>query len=107
MSSTNFLSLRELRTSTSRINKMLSDDGKIIVTANGKPTALMIGLGESNLEETLALINQVKLARAIKNFRSNALQSGASELTLDDINAEIALSRQEKRQRLNQEDGNA
>jgi hypothetical protein len=79
---------------------MLSDDGKIILTSNGKPKAIMIQVNEADFEDTLAVLNQVKLARAISNIRAAARRSGASEMSLDEINAEIAQSRKERRERL-------
>jgi len=99
MGNTSFLSFRELRTSTSKINDMLTDDGKIVVTSNGKPKAIMIQVNEKDFEDTLAVLNQVKLAKAINNIRDSAQQSGASEMSLDEINAEIAQARKEKRDR--------
>ena len=98
MGTTNFISLRELRVSTAVLDKMLADDGKIIVTSSGRPKAVMLPINEANFEETLALINQVKLTKAINNIRLSSSQSGASEMTLDEINAEIAQSRQERHQ---------
>jgi len=99
MSGMNFLSFRELRTSTAKINDMLTDNGKIVVTSNGKPTAVMIQVNESNFEETLSVLNQVKLTKAINNLRASAQRSGAAEMTLKEINAEIALSRTERQKR--------
>ena len=96
MSGMNFLSFRELRTSTAKINDMLTDNGKIVVTSNGKPTAVMIQVNESNFEETLSVLNQVKLTKAINNLRASAQRSGAAEMTLKEINEEIALSRTER-----------
>jgi len=107
MGSMNFLSMRELRTSTAQINDMLIDDGKIVVTNNGKPRALMIQVSETDLEETLSLLNQVKLTRAINNIRLSAERSGASEMTMDEINAEIAQARKERRERQSKEAANA
>jgi len=95
----NFVSFRELRTSTAKISDMLTEDGKIVVTCNGKPKAIMIQVNETDFEDTLAVLNQVKLARAINNIRKAAQRSGASEMTLDEINAEIAQSRKVRRQR--------
>ena len=100
MGNMSFISLRELRTSTSKINDMLTDDGKIVVTSNGKPKAVMIQVNENDFEETLAVLNQIKLAKAINNIRRTAQSSGASEMSLDEINAEIAQSRKERRERL-------
>ena len=103
MGTTSFLSFRELRASTAKIDALLAGDGKIIVTSNGKPKALMLPVSEANFEETLALINQVRLTKAINNIRLTALRKGSSEMTMDEINAEIAQSRQERRGRLTQD----
>ena len=99
MSGMSFLSFRELRTSTAKINDMLTDNGKIVVTSNGKPKALMLQVDENDFEETLAVLNQIKLTRAINNMRASAERSGAAEMTLEEINAEIATSRKERRER--------
>jgi len=79
---------------------MLNDDGKIVVTSNGKPKAVMIQVNENDFEETLTILNQIKLAKAISTIRRTAQSSGASEMSLDEINAEIAQSRKERRDRL-------
>jgi antitoxin (DNA-binding transcriptional repressor) of toxin-antitoxin stability system len=99
MGNMSFLSFRELRTSTAKINEMLTNDGKIVVTNNGKPAAFMIAVNESTLEETLNNWQQVQGLRALKALQQQALQNGLSEMTLDEINAEIADSRRERRER--------
>jgi antitoxin (DNA-binding transcriptional repressor) of toxin-antitoxin stability system len=106
MGAMKFLSLRELRTSTGKLPEMLSDDGKIIVTSNGKPTALMIQISEETLEDTLALMNQVKFARAVNDLRLEARQNGTTGMTMEEINEEITAYRKEKRERQTIEDGN-
>jgi len=95
-----FISLRELRTSTSKINDMLIDDGKIVVTSNGKPKAVMIQVNENDFEETLTVLNQVKLAKAINKIRRTAHSSGVSDMSLAEINEEITQVRKEKHERL-------
>jgi len=97
MGNMNFVSFRELRTSTAKINEMLTDNGKIVVTSNGKPKALMIQVNESDFEETLAIINQLRLTKAINNIRKSAEENGTSEMTMEEIDAEIAEVRRERR----------
>ncbi len=94
-----FLSFRELRTSTSKINQVLADNGKIIVTNNGKPAAFMLAVNESTLEETLNDWRQVQGLRALRELQNQAEQNGLTEMTLDEINAEINDARNEKRER--------
>ena len=98
MGSLNFLSFRELRTSTAKINEMLIDNGKIVVTINGKPSAFMIAVDESTLEETLNDWRQVQALRALRNLQNQAKQNGLSDMTLDEINAEIMAARKERRE---------
>ena len=104
--SLSFISFRELRASTTRINNMLSNEGKIVVTNQGKPAAIMLQVSESTLEETLMMINQLRLSKAVNNMRLDALRCNASEMSLDEINNEIIRSRQEKRQRQTKSDKN-
>ena len=100
MGNMNFVSMRELRNSTNRINEMLTDDGKIIITSKGKPKALMIQVNEADFEETLNDLRQVRGLRALRALQSQAKANGLSDMTLDDINAEIAEARRESREKI-------
>ena len=97
MGNMNFVSFRELRTSTGKINEMLADDGKIVVTNKGKPAAIVLKVSETDIEGTIALVNLVKLSKTISNIRLSALRNGKSEMTMEEIDAEIEKSRQERR----------
>jgi len=99
MGTMKFLSFRELRTDTSKIKEMLADDGKIVVTNNGKPTAFMIAVDESSFEDMLNDLRQVRGLRAMRELQRQAEENGLSEMTLDEINAEIAQARQEQREK--------
>jgi len=96
MGAMRFLSLRELRNETSKIKEFLSDDGKIVVTSNGKPTAFMIAVDESSFEEVLDDLRQVRGIRLMRELQRQATENGLSDMTLEDINNEIAKARKEK-----------
>ena len=53
MSQTRFLSIRELQKQGSSIKEFLDDDDKIIITSNGKPIGITVGINESSFEEVL------------------------------------------------------
>ncbi len=89
MGTTKFLSMRELRMSTSKINKILADDGTIIVTNNGKPAALMIGVDESSLERTLTELRGARVRLALDSMNKVAEDNGTAYITDEEINAEI------------------
>ena len=99
MGNMRFLSMRELRTSTGEIKEILTGDGKIVVTAGGKPAAFMVAIDEESFEQTLEDWRQVRGLRAFRELQSQARESGLSNMTLDEINAEISASRTELGQR--------
>ena len=99
MGNMNFLSFGELLTSTDTISDMLTDNGKIIVTNNGKPAAFMVAIDESSLEETLNDWQQIRTMRSLRRLQEHAEQNGLAEMSLNEINAEIAETRKEKQER--------
>jgi prevent-host-death family protein len=86
-----FLSVRELRASSKNIWRKLSKDGKMVITNNGKPAALLLDLKDEDLEETLLTLRQVKAMRLFNRMRTNAQQRGF--LTQKEIEAEIQAAR--------------
>ena len=86
-----FLSVRELRSTSKNIWRKLSKDGKMVITNNGKPTALLLDLKDEDLEETLLTLRQVKAMRLFNRMRANAQQRGF--LTKKEIEAEIQAAR--------------
>jgi hypothetical protein len=93
--SVKFLSMRELRSSTRQIKNMLANDGKIIVTNNGKPTALMMEINEDTMEGTLADLRQLRAKRALRELQAASVKQGTSKMTMDEIDAEITAARKE------------
>ena len=49
----NFFTVTDLRTASKRVWEGLSAQGHVVITNNGKPTALMIDIADNNLEEVL------------------------------------------------------
>ena len=97
MSAMRFMSVRELQKSVGAIKDALSNDGKIVLTVAGKPAAVVIPTNENEFEETLVMLNQLKLAKAINDIREYAAQNGLQDMTMEEIDAEIAQYREEKR----------
>jgi prevent-host-death family protein len=65
---------------------------RFLVTKNGEATAVILGV-----EDFLEAV--VKTPHSLRTLQKQARQSGASKLTLEDIEAEIAAVRQEKKKR--------
>ena len=67
-----FYSARELRTNTKSIWKELSEDNDVVITNNGKPCALMVGIPEGRFEETVRALRQAKAIAAMDRMRKKA-----------------------------------
>ena len=88
-----FLSVRELRASSREIWRKLSQDGKMVITNNGKPTALLLDISNEDLEETLLTLRQARALRLFNRMRADVEQRGF--LSEKEIEAEIKAARSE------------
>lgn len=90
----NFYSARDLRTIPKSIWNALADNGEVIITNNGKPSALMLNISEDNFESLISAVRQAKAAIAFNRMRARAERSGF--MSDDEIEAEIQAFRNEK-----------
>ena len=93
----NFYTVRDLRTHPRTVWEKLSETHEVIITNNGKPSALMIEIDDENLEDVLASVRQSIAMRAVNKLRLASIRSGRSEMATEDIEAEISKVRKEKR----------
>jgi prevent-host-death family protein len=91
-----FVTVRDFRNSSKEIWDRLKHDEEIVVTNNGKPTALLLNIQEGNFEETLAGVRQARIMREFTRMREEAAERGF--LSDEDIKAEIQACRREKRE---------
>ena len=91
----NFYSVRDLRTTPKSIWNNLSEDGEVIITNNGKPTAILLDISNGSFEETLKAVRQAKAMIAFNSMKSKATEKGF--MSDEDIEKEIAAVRSEAR----------
>lgn len=60
---------------------------EIILTNNGRPSALVINISEGNFDETIRSVRQAKAMNALNNMRRKAFDAGY--LTDDEIESMI------------------
>ena len=94
-----FITIRELSKSPKETLTKLSEDGKAIITNNGKPQALLIKIDGNSFEKTFSLLQKLEFMQNLSEMRLASLKKGNSEMTLEDINAEIMAARIELRDR--------
>ncbi len=89
----NFYSVRDLRTESKSVWENLSAGGEVVITNNGKPSALMIDIPEGSFDEIVQAVRQAKAMIAFNNMRKKAAMSGY--MTDEEIEAEIRAARNE------------
>ena len=72
-----FLSTRDLRNRPGFVRELARKDD-LVLTANGKPIAILLGVEEDELEETADAIRQAKAQRALSRMRRQAASRGLS-----------------------------
>ena len=70
---------------------------RMVVTSNGKPIAFLVRTSPETFDSTLEALRQAEALQALESIRQSARESGAAELSLDEINAEIAAARAARR----------
>ena len=90
-----FFSLQDLISSPDILLSRLPQDGELVISNNGTPTALMIHIPEGQLEEIVKTVRQVKAMLAFNVMHRQAAEQGY--FSQEDIESEIAAVRQAKK----------
>ena len=92
-----FITVREFRSQASEIRKELRRERDIVLTANGRPFAILSSVGPDNVEEQLLALRRARARVALDRIRAKAQTDGANKLSLKDIAALVSEVRDEKR----------
>ena len=82
-----FVTIRELRSKTATIRKDLDQEREIVLTANGRPFAVVTPVEPDSVEEELQAIRRARAKVAVERIRSQAKAKGLDRLTTDEIDA--------------------
>jgi antitoxin (DNA-binding transcriptional repressor) of toxin-antitoxin stability system len=99
-----FVSVRELRSQSATLWKELPDERQMIVTSNGKPVAILAAVDERDLEQSIAAIRQAGVLEALQAIQLESVSNGTDGMTMEQIDAEIAAARLERRARIARDD---
>ncbi|MCL2525497.1 MAG: type II toxin-antitoxin system prevent-host-death family antitoxin [Coriobacteriia bacterium] len=85
-----FYTVRELRNNTKTVQQAIKGGGEVVITNNGKPWALMLDIAEDDLFEVVHAVKSARMARALEKIREDAIANGTADLSIQEIDAEIA-----------------
>jgi prevent-host-death family protein len=98
-----FISTRELSKRPGQVMSKVSKEGPQVITQNGVPAAYIIPTSGRGIEADLDVLRRLLLGRALDAAQAQAARSGASTMTMEQINAEIAASRRERKLKQSQD----
>ena len=92
-----FVTIRDLRSKTAAIRKDLESESEIVVTANGRPFAVLTRVEPDTVEDEILAIRRARARIAVARVRAKAKTVGLDRLTMDDVNALVSDARRERR----------
>ena len=95
-----FLTIRELSKSPKETLSKLAQDGKAVLTNNGKPQALIFKIDGDSFERTLSLLQKLEFSQNLTDMRLTSMRKGNSDMTLDEINEEIKTVRKARQSKI-------
>ena len=92
-----FVTIRDLRLKPAEVWDKLRRQRELILTSNGRPVAVIAGVGENDVEETVAALRRARAQAAVSRLRRAAAERGTDKLSAAEIEAAIAQVRRERR----------
>lgn len=90
-----FVTIRDLRNTPGKVRKLLAEDD-VVLTANGKPVAYLIGVEDEDLEEVSAMLRRARAQRAAYRMRRAAAEKGLDRISPEEIEEAIRNARDER-----------
>lgn len=72
-------------------------DREIVVTANGRPIAIMTRVDPDTVEEEILAIRRARARAALSRMRDRARSEGLDRLTMDQIDDIVSRARRDRR----------
>ena len=91
-----FMSVREFRMDTGRMRRDLERDDEVVLTANGRPFAIVSAVRPEVFDKELQAIRGARAKVALERVRESAARAGTLNMPPSDINAIIADVRRAK-----------
>jgi antitoxin (DNA-binding transcriptional repressor) of toxin-antitoxin stability system len=85
-----FITVRDLRLRPAEVWGKLAQEHEIVLTSNGRPLAILAGVGENDVEEMMIALRRARAQAAVSRLRRTAATHGTNKLSMAEIEAEIA-----------------
>ncbi|MSO48915.1 MAG: type II toxin-antitoxin system Phd/YefM family antitoxin [Acidobacteria bacterium] len=93
------VTIRDLRTNPRAVRETLKSEGETILTASGRPVAVMISVDAGTVDETLETLRRARGLEALRSMRTQSRQRGLNRLSSKEVVSIIARTRRDTRAR--------
>ena len=90
---------RELATNSGKVMKEVDKSGFVVITKDGKPRSILISTTEDTLLPDVRAVVHMKFKQMLLRSQMRAVKNGTSNMTMEEIDAEIAAARKERKNR--------
>jgi prevent-host-death family protein len=90
-----FITVRDLRLKPGQVWNLAQKENDIVVTANGRPVAILTGVNSETYESELDAIRRARVLRALDEVHRKSSEKGTDRLTTEEIDTEINAARKE------------
>ncbi|HSD65515.1 MAG TPA: type II toxin-antitoxin system Phd/YefM family antitoxin [Vicinamibacteria bacterium] len=87
------VTIRDLRTRPRQVRDALRREREAVLTANGRPVAVLIPVDAGSVEETLETVRRARGLEALRAIRRESRERGLHRLSTSDIDAIIGRAR--------------
>lgn len=84
-----FISIRDLRLKPSEVWKLAQQEKDLIITANGRPIAILTGVNEETFEQELDVIQRARALKALDSLHRDSVRKGTHGISNEAIQSEI------------------
>ena len=84
-----FVTVRDLRLTPGKVWELAKQERRIVLTANGRPMAILTGVDENSLEEDLDAIERAQALVALDRIHQDSLERGIDRISEREIDIEI------------------
>lgn len=95
MQSVPFRDLQNIALSTLRRN--LTSDGKLLLTVQNKPIAVMVSLDNENAQDIMLFVSRLRAKMAVHAIRRRARREALNKMPLRDANVLIKKTRTQRK----------
>jgi len=94
-----FITIRDFRSKSAKIQRDLPREREMVLTSNGKPIAILSAISEDTLEDSISTIRRARAINAVTAIQTKSFESGKSRMSLKEVNKEIAAVRKRRKAR--------